>query len=117
MGHESKIFYKWLYECFWGGVATLQLSKAIEKSIDKQLSGLLHVTSKKISKYDLLQLINKHFKYGKLDIKEEVNFSDKSLTSKYNHFDDIILDYEDMVIEMKKNILQNKNRFNYLYKT
>ena len=104
---------------YWGGVTTLQLSKAIEKSIDKQLSGLLHVTNKKkISKYDLLQLINKHFKYGKLDIKRaEVNFSDKSLTSNYNHFDDIILDYEDMIIEMKKNILQNKNRFNYLYKT
>lgn len=103
---------------YWGGVTTLQLSKVIEKSIDKQLSGLLHVTNKKkISKYDLLQLINKHLKYGRLNIKRtEVKFCDKSLTSNYSYFDNIILNYEDMIIEMKENMLQNKNRFNYLYK-
>ena len=53
---------------FWGGVTTLHLSRVIEKSIILDLKGLIHVTNgKKISKYDLINLINKHFKSESLN--------------------------------------------------
>ena len=100
---------------YWGGVTTIQLAKVIEKSIDLELKGLLHVTNgTRISKYDLLQLLNLNFKSKKLDIiKYEEKVSDKSLISNFNFFDDLILSYDDMIFEMKKFIEQNKNYYKY----
>ncbi len=100
---------------YWGGVTTIQLAKVIEKSINLKLKGLFHVTNgTRISKYDLLQLLNLNFKSEKLDIiKYGDKVSDKSLTSKFNFFDDLILSYDDMVIEMKKFIEENKNYYKY----
>ena len=100
---------------YWGGVTTIQLAKVIEKSIDLELKGLFHVTNgTRISKYDLLQLLNLNFKSKKLDIIEYVDkVSDKSLISNFNFFDDLILSYDDMIIEMKKFIEKNKYYYRY----
>jgi len=100
---------------YWGGVTTIQLAKVIEKSIDLDLKGLFHVTNgTRISKYDLLLILNLNFKSKKLDIiKYEDQVSDKSLISNFNFFDDLILSYDDMIIEMKKFIEENKNYYKY----
>ena len=102
---------------YWGGVTTLQLAKVIEKSIFLNLKGLILITNgSRISKFKLLQLINKYFKDEQLNIlKHNVEGSDKSLVSKFNYFGDLILSYEGMIIEMKKYIQENKNHFNYKY--
>ena len=51
----------------WTGVTTLILAKAMEQAIIEDLSGLYNlVNNQSISKYDLLQLFNKHFKNNQL---------------------------------------------------
>ena len=46
---------------FWSGVTTLELARCIEIAIEKKLTGLYHLTNyEKISKFELLQLINKY---------------------------------------------------------
>ena len=102
---------------YWGGVTTIELAKVIEKSIDLNLRGLVHVTNGiRISKYELVLLINKYFKDEKLDIiNHETKASDKSLISKFKYFEDSIPSYEDMITEMKKYVTENKKYLNYLY--
>ena len=101
---------------YWGGVTTIQLGRVIEKSIELELQGLVHVTNGiRISKYDLLKHLNNYFNDNKLEIiKFETKSSDKSLVSKYNYFDNLITDYEKMILEMKEYIMENKNYYNYI---
>jgi len=52
----------------WNGVTTLELAKAIHVMIEKEVSGLYHLTSPEIvSKYDLLKIIQSIF--DKTDIE------------------------------------------------
>jgi len=44
-------------QVLWNGVTTLECAKFIEWSIENKLSGLIHLFSKKISKFDLLNII------------------------------------------------------------
>ena len=47
----------------WSGVTTIELAKAVKWSIDHHITGLYHVTNNSsISKYDLLELFQKHTK-------------------------------------------------------
>lgn len=100
---------------YWGGVTTIQLGKVIEKSIELELEGLIHVTNGiKISKYDLLKHLNNYFKDNRLEIIEfKTKSSDKSLISRYNYFDDLISDYEKMILEMKEFMIENKKYYSY----
>ena len=48
---------------FWSGVTTLELAKAIEYSLDNDVTGLFQLSNGvRISKYDLLVLFNEIFK-------------------------------------------------------
>ena len=47
----------------WSGVTTLECAKFIDWAINQKMTGLVHLFSKKISKYDLLNIIKKA--YGK----------------------------------------------------
>ena len=50
-------------KAIWSGVTTIELAKAVECSIRKDITGLHHVTNNSsISKYDLLNLFQKHMK-------------------------------------------------------
>ena len=50
----------------WTGLTTIELSKFIIWSLDKDLTGIVHATNSiEISKYDLIKLINKIFDLNK----------------------------------------------------
>ena len=58
---NSKNEIKGYKNVFWSGVTSLELAKSINRIIEKDLVGLIHlVNNQKISKYDLLCLFNKH---------------------------------------------------------
>jgi dTDP-4-dehydrorhamnose reductase len=86
---------------YWNGVTTLELAKAIEKAIANDLKGLLHVTNgKKISKFDLLNLLNQ-FKTKQLQIIPFDDYeSDKSLKSS-DKFDFEVPEFEKMIAEIQ----------------
>lgn len=86
---------------YWGGVTTIELAKAIELSIDNSLTGLVHVTNgEKISKYDLLFLLKKHFIKADVEIlKSKEVKQDKSLKVS-QRFNFNVLSYPDMIREM-----------------
>lgn len=103
-------------KAFWGGVTTLELSKAILKSIQEELTGLYHVTNgTRISKFDLLSIINQKLPKKKVEIHpvygKEV---DKSLvTSKEVDFR--VPSYSQMTDEMIKEILANESMYKENY--
>ena len=96
----------------WTGVTTLQLAKAIDKGIEKNLNSLYHlVPESKISKYSLLKLISKIWnKNIKIKPVNEPK-SDKSLVNTRKDFDYIVPNYEKMV----KNLYKWMNNWNYRY--
>ncbi len=92
---------------FWSGVTTLELSKAIEYSFNKDVTGIYHLTNGiKISKYDLLKLIQKQFDKKDVEIIPYDNyFSDKSLVNTRKDFDFNVKNYELMIKEMYEYII------------
>lgn len=87
----------------WGGVTTLDLAKAIDKSIDAELTGLIQLSNGTgISKYDLLCLFKEI--WGKNDIKifpdEDIKIN-KSIAYS-THFDFQLPGYQEMLIELRK---------------
>lgn len=100
MNQEGEIFG---YEkMIWGGVTTLELAKAIDSSIDKNITGLVHITNgEPISKFDLLSLFSKIWKTDHIKINAiEGKVADKSLKSIKNNFNYIVPSYEEMLQEM-----------------
>lgn len=101
-------------EAFWGGVTTLELAKFIEFFIENKSTGitLLHLTNNlKISKLDLIKIINDIFKL-KLDIKSISDYKvDKSLISSKNLIDYKVPSYEEMTEEMYNWIILNKDLY------
>ena len=65
----------------WTGVTTLTLAKAMEQAIKENLCGLYNlVNNESINKFDLLQLFNKYFRNGEVDIQPNDKLQlDKSL--------------------------------------
>ena len=72
-GNEISGFSK----AIWTGVTTVELAKAVDKAIVDDLSGLYHlVNNSKISKYELLNLINTVFDTNKVIVKDAHYSSD-----------------------------------------
>ncbi|MEB7453533.1 SDR family oxidoreductase [Lysinibacillus sphaericus] len=97
----------------WTGVTTLTLAKAIEQAAQEGISGLYHlVNTLPISKYDLLQLLNKHFMDHTIKITPHplVNVN-KTLINTRNDFSFTVPSYEEMIIDMKEWILQHKDLY------
>lgn len=88
----------------WTGVTTLALAKAMEQALDQNLCGLYNlVNNDSISKYDLLQLFNKHFASNSLIIEKENNFKlDKTLKNTRTDFLFTVPSYNKMIEEMKE---------------
>jgi dTDP-4-dehydrorhamnose reductase len=101
-------------EAFWGGVTTLELAKAIEFFIRKNINGinLYHLTNnKKISKFDLLIIINEVFNL-KLNITPSVKYKvDKSLINSNTTIDYKVPTYQRMIEEMYNWMLINKESY------
>ena len=100
---QSTIIYGFS-KAIWTGVTTLTLAKAMERAIEVDLTGLYNlVNNDSINKYDLLQLFNKNFKDGAIEIcKSEKLELDKTLINKRTDFDFIVPSYEHMIFEMKE---------------
>ena len=88
---------------YWTGVTTLELAKVIDNAIDQDLSSLYHlVPEEKISKYNLLKLINETWNRNAEILKYGENYNDKSLINNRNDFDYKIPNYKDMLIELNE---------------
>ena len=87
----------------WTGVTTLTLAKAMEAAIQEDLCGLYNlVNNESISKFDLLQLFNKHFCNGEVDIQPNDKLQlDKSLRCSRTDFSFTVPSYEQQIKEMK----------------
>lgn len=85
----------------WTGITTLELAKAMETFIDKDITGLYHlVPGNKISKYELLKLIKKIWTFPLKIIKSDIPINNKSLINNRRDFIYDIPKYEDMLNEL-----------------
>lgn len=91
----------------WSGVTTLELAKSIKSAMTNDLSGLYHVTNgKKISKYELLKLLNEVFENGNKEIVPNYTYKvDKSL-QKSLKFDFETPSYKSMLVELREWMLK-----------
>lgn len=86
---------------YWSGVTTLELAKAVEWAIEKDIHGLYHITNGiPITKYELLMLFKKYTN-KEIDIKRvKGKVTDKSFLDTRKEIDYTIPSYEKMIIEM-----------------
>lgn len=95
MKQEGEV--KGFTNAYWSGVTTLELAKAIHKTIQNDLHGIFHVTNgQKISKYDLLKLFNLLRDTPVIINQNEEYVADKSL-NKTLKFDFEVPSFEEMV--------------------
>lgn len=101
----------------WSGVTTIELARAVNKSIKKDISGIHHVTNNKsISKYDLLKIIRKIFSRKINILPEDGVISDKSFIDTRNLLDKEIPSYEVMISELYEIMKKNKSLYSqYFY--
>ncbi|WP_407271102.1 dTDP-4-dehydrorhamnose reductase family protein [Radiobacillus sp. PE A8.2] len=86
-------------QVFWNGVTTLELAKAIEVMLRKDVTGLYHLASEeKLSKYTLLKLIKDVFHKEDVEIVPDSEiFQDRSICSTRTDFHYQVPSYEDML--------------------
>ena len=89
-------------EVKWNGVTTLECAKFIDWAINQKMTGLVHLFSKKISKYDLLNIIKKA--YGKnIEINPENNTKlDQTLNTSRLDVNYIVPSHYAMLDKLKK---------------
>lgn len=105
-------------QAIWTGVTTLTLAKAMDQALKENLTGLFNlVNNTSISKYDLLQLFNKHFRDNALEIIPDDNLKlDKTLIcTRKEDFSFVVPSYETMIIEMKQWIIDHKSLYDSYY--
>ena len=92
---------------FFSGLTTNELSKIIKKIIDKKMffTGIYNISSKRISKYNLLEIINSIYKMRKTIIKNKKIKIDRSLNSNLfkKKFRIKINSWKRQILEMKRN--------------
>jgi dTDP-4-dehydrorhamnose reductase len=100
----------------YSGITTLQMAYFVKDIIHKipELTGLFNVASNPISKYDLLILLNKHFKNQTTILKDETYVSKKNLNAHkfYSKTNFPIPDWEDMIKELKQDSDNNYKYYN-----
>jgi dTDP-4-dehydrorhamnose reductase len=97
---------------YWTGVTTLELLYAIKQAIIENLTGLYHlVFDQKISKCELLNIINKEFSLDLNVIPNDKYSIDKSLINTRNDFGFKVKSYEAMINEMHSWIIMNKELY------
>lgn len=105
-------------KAIWTGVTTITLAKAMEKALNENLTGLYNlVNNQSISKFELLNLFNKHMRAGSISILPSgVVKVDKSLINNRNDFVFEVPGYEQMIIEMKEWIENHKEIYLHYFK-
>ena len=88
-------------EVKWNGVTTLECAKFIDWIIEKNLTGLVHLFSKKISKFDLLNILNKIYEKN-LKIKPDKTIKlDQTISTSRSDIKYIVPNLKDMLQELK----------------
>jgi dTDP-4-dehydrorhamnose reductase len=102
---------------FWTGVTTIELLNAIKVAIENDLVGLYHlVHSEKISKFNLVCLFNDVFGTGLSIVPYDGYSVDKSLINTRSDFAFQVKGYKEMIIEMKKWIIDHKELYTHYNK-
>lgn len=96
---------------YWTGITTIELLNALKSAIkDDNIVGLYHlVNDKKISKYNLLEMMNTEFKKRLILIPDDKYKIDKSLVDTRKDFSYQIKYYDEMIKEMKLWINNHKD--------
>lgn len=97
----------------WTGQTTLQLAKTMEAAAKERATGLYNtVPDEPITKFELLNLFNRHFRNGSLKINPvEGVRADKSLKRTNYKFPYQIPDYEKMVAEAAEWVFAHRNLY------
>ncbi|WP_269207901.1 SDR family oxidoreductase [Petrotoga mobilis] len=99
---------------FWTGVTTIELAKGIEALVQNNVTGLYHfVPNTKISKFDLLNILNEVFDKKITILPQEDYVVDKSLINTRKDFSYNVPDYKEMIEEMKKWIDKHADLYKY----
>ena len=97
---------------FFTGLTTLETSKIVNKIIksNKFFKGLYNISSRKISKYNLLQKINKIYRLNKIISKNKKFKIDRSLDSKkfVKKFKIHVSSWDKQILDMYKDFKKNK---------
>lgn len=104
-------------KAFWGGVTTLELSKAIVAMLSTDIVGVIHLTNgRPISKFRLLELFVEAFPSVKVSLGAvEGKAVDKSLRTGRNDIPFTVGAYEQMVAEMKGHMELHKQMYSSRY--
>ena len=99
MSQEGRI--KGFTKSYWSGVTSLELAKAVEWVIEKDIQGLYHITNGiPINKYELLMLFKKYTN-KEIEIESiEGKVSDKSFLDTRKEINYVVPGYEKMISEM-----------------
>ncbi len=100
-------------KALWTGQTTLQLAKTMEVAAKEKAHGLYNtVPDCSISKYDLLQLFNRYFRNGSVQISpiEGIN-ADKSLKRTRYEFGYLIPDYQTMIADLAEWTIKHKDMY------
>ena len=88
-------------KAIWSGVTSIELAKAVKWSIDKNITGLYHITNNSsISKYNLLKLLKKYTKKNIIIKPSDCKDVDRSFIDTRLLLDYKIPSYERMVSDM-----------------
>ena len=99
-------------KAIWSGVTTIELARAVECSIRKDITGLHHITNNSsISKYDLLILFRKHMKKDIQICALEGIKSNKSFFDTRGMLDYKIPSYDQMIDEMAQLIFRKTSLY------
>ena len=100
---------------FWSGVTTLELSKAIDFSIQNNVNGLWNLTNNEpISKYHLLEKIINIFSLNNIELDEDFKKkSNKSFKSIREDINFKVSTYDSMIKEMFDYYKKNRILYNY----
>ena len=96
-------------EVKWNGVTTLECAKFIDWAINRKMTGLVHLFSKKISKYDLLNVMKKVYRKNiKINSDKDIRL-DRSLNTERSDMNYVTPDHHKMLEELKSFSLFKKN--------
>lgn len=124
INHNGIGLFHWFYQqdiringytnAIWTGITTIELLNAIKSAIVEDISGLYHlVNEQKISKYQLLNLMNVEFARKNIIVPDNSYIIDKSLVNTRNDFSFSVKNYSEMLIDMKKWIQDHKSIYNH----
>lgn len=111
---KEKSCYGW-GKAKWSGISTLECAKAIQFSIENNITGIHHLTPHdNISKFKLLELINSHLSIKKTLIKEDTKKINKTLINETKFFYEKKICYKKIIEEMIQDIVASKQYAHYM---